>query len=169
MYYTLEWGRGKGEREATGIYTFIDPTNQTQRDHNTQALGVLEKKRAQMTLDESCLNSGVIAPRKFKMNFLDYYAAFVTNNRQFNNRHLEGSFIHFKAFLKKDFLPAQEITENFCERYRKYLLDHFNGDTPANYFSRFKKVLRAATKEGYFRLNPAEDVTAKSNKNHKRK
>jgi site-specific recombinase XerC len=43
------------------------------------------------------------------------------------------------------------------------------GDTAANYFSRLKRVVRSATKEGYFRVNPADDVAAKSNKNHMRK
>jgi len=48
-------------------------------------------------------------------------------------------------------------------------LDCFNGDTPANYFSRFKKVIKAATKQGYFRINPAEDLAAKGNRNKARK
>jgi len=48
-------------------------------------------------------------------------------------------------------------------------LDRFNGDTPANYFSRFKKVIKAATKQGYFRINPAEDLAAKGNRNKARK
>ena len=32
-----------------------------------------------------------------------------------------------------------------------------------NYFARFKKVLKAATKEGYFRINPVEDIKGKTN------
>jgi hypothetical protein len=49
------------------------------------------------------------------------------------------------------------------------LLDNFNGDTPANYFGRFKRVIKAATREGYFRNNPAEDLASKSNPNKKLK
>lgn len=33
------------------------------------------------------------------------------------------------------------------------------------YFSRFKRVLKAATKDGYYKYSPAEDVKAKPNKN----
>jgi len=54
-------------------------------------------------------------------------------------------------------------------RFRRYLLDKFNGDTPANYFSRFKKVIKAATKLGYFKYDPAMDLAAISNSNHMRK
>jgi integrase len=44
-------------------------------------------------------------------------------------------------------------------------LKKYNGETPANYFMRFKRVLKAAKKDGYFRNNPSDDVVAKSNKN----
>jgi integrase len=169
VFYTLSWGRGAGEREATGIYTFVKPKDQTQRNHNLQALAVLERKQSQMVLDQQSVSVGSVPPHRFKANFLEYYAEFVENNKQGGNRHLEGSFSHFKAFLKRNFLSSHEVTENLCERFRKYLLDHFNGDTPANYFSRFKRVIKAATKEGYFRVNPVEDVAAKANKNHRRK
>jgi integrase len=36
-----------------------------------------------------------------------------------------------------------------------------------NYFSEFKRMIKAATKQGYFRINPAEDVKAKTGKNRK--
>jgi integrase len=169
VFYSLAWGRGPGEREATGIYTFAKPQNKIQRDHNTDALLVLEKKRSQMVLDLQSVSVGSVPAHRFKANFLDYYQEFADNNKQGNNRHMEGSLTHFKAFLKKTFLSPHEITENLCERFRKYLLDKFNGDTPANYFSRFKRVIKAATKDGYFRINPVEDVAAKSNKNYRRK
>lgn len=84
-------------------------------------------------------------------------------------RHLEGSLRHFKSLLSKKYLPPVEITGELCAQIRKYLLDCFNGDTPANYFSRFKKVIKAATKQGYFRINPAEDLAAKGNRNKARK
>jgi Phage integrase SAM-like domain len=169
VFYTLAWGREAGQRAATGIYTYVHPKGQFQKNHNKESLAILENKKSQMILDRQSVAAGYIPNHNYKSNFLDYYAAFVKNNKQPNNRHIEGSLAHFKAFLGKRFLAPTEVTENLCERFRKYLLDHFNGDTPANYFTRFKRVMKAATKEGYFRINPAEDVVSKSNKNHKRK
>ncbi len=64
---------------------------------------------------------------------------------------------------------AMDITENLCRRFRQYLLDKFNGETPANYFSEFKKVIRAATKDNYWRHNPVEDVNSKTNPSKKLK
>lgn len=163
IYYTLEWGRGAGQRSATGIFTYVKPKNQVEKNHNKQALLLLETKKSQLIIEQQCIGTGIVPAHKMKANFLDYYSEYVLNNKRDGNRHLPGSFEHFKAFLKKDFIAPIDITENLCSRFRQYLLDKFNGDTPANYFSRYKRVLKAATKEGYFRLNPADDVKAKSN------
>jgi len=50
-----------------------------------------------------------------------------------------------------------------CIRFRQFLLVKFTGETPANYFSEFKKVIRAATKDNYWRQNPVEGVNSKTN------
>lgn len=163
IYYTLEWGKGPGERSASGIFTYAKPKDQLQRNHNKEALAILETKKSQLTLERQAIGSGHIPTHKFKTNFLDYYKEYVNNNARSGNRHMEGSLSHFKKFLKKDFLAPIDVTENLCARFRQYLLDRFTGDTPANYYSRFKKVVKSATKEGYYRYNPAEDITAKSN------
>jgi integrase len=169
IFYTLAWGRNIGQRAATGIFTYVKPKDQIQKNHNKEALAILELKKSQMVLDQQTIAAGYIPKHKYKTNFLDYYQDFVNNNRQNNNRHLPNSLDHFKAFLNKNFLSPNDLTENLCQRFQKYLLVKFNGDTPANYYSRFKRVVKAATKEGYFRINPAEEVPAKSNKNYKRK
>jgi len=70
--------------------------------------------------------------------------------------------VYFKKFLKKDFISVIDITENLAKEFRKYLLDHLNGQTPLDYFSRFKKVIEAAKSDGYFRNSPVEKVMCKS-------
>jgi hypothetical protein len=50
IFYTLEWGKGPGERSATGIYTYTKPRDQIQRNYNKEALATLETKRAQLVL-----------------------------------------------------------------------------------------------------------------------
>jgi hypothetical protein len=62
-----------------------------------------------------------------------------------------------KFLYGKKYLPPIEVTEALSARFREYLLDKFNGDTPANYFSRFKNVVKAATKQGYFKYDPAAE------------
>jgi integrase len=169
LYYTVSWGMDAGQRIATGIFTFTHPINSLQRKHNKEALHFLEIKRSQLSLDRQAIGTAILPAHRLKANFLDFYEDFVRNNRQIGNRHLEGSLLHLKSFVKKKYLSPIAVTEEFAAQFRKYLLDRFNGDTPANYFFRFKKVLKAATRQGYFRFNPAEDLPAKGNRNKVRK
>lgn len=163
IYFLYDFGREKGQRPSTGIFIYTKPRNQIEKNHNKESLQLLELKKSQLILDKQSLGSGFIPSHKIKSNFLDYYEEFVRNNKRTGNRHLESSLKQFKLFLAKDFISPMDITENLCSRFRQYLLDNFTGDTPANYFARFKAAIKAATKEGYYRYNPTEDVKCKSN------
>lgn len=166
-WYYIEWGKAAGQRTSTGIFTHTKPKDQIQKNHNKEALTILETNRSQMILDNQAVNSGYIPQHKIKNNFLDYYSDFVKANSINGNRHLQNSLAAFKKFIGKDYISAVDITENHCERFRDYLLQNFNGETPSGYFMRFKRVLRAARKDGYFKVSPADDLAAKSNSNKK--
>ena len=168
VFYTLEWGRGAGQRVATGIFTYTKPKDTIQRNHNKEALAILETKRSQMVLDMQAINSGHVPLHKIKLNFLDFYDEFVKTNSRDGNRSLLCSLTAFKKFIGKDTISASEISENLCERFRTYLLDNLTGETPADYFMRFKRMLKAATKAGYFRISPADDVKTKSHPSGKK-
>src|SRR5450432_3947239 len=132
FYY--DCGREPGQRPSTGVWIYAHPKTQTERNHNKQALALLEVKKSQMTIDEQATGSGFIPMHKFKINFLEYYQEYLDANKRKDSRHLQGCFNHFKTFIKKDIIAPIDITENLCTRYRQYLLYRFKGDTPANYF-----------------------------------
>ncbi len=165
VYYTLEWGKAGGQRMSTGVFTYVKPKDQIQRNHNKEALKILEAKRSQMILDRQAINTGYIPQHKIMNNFLDYYADYVKLNMRKGNRHLSQSLNSFKIFIGKNYISAIEINENLCERFRNYLLANLNGETPANYFSRFKRVLEAASKDGYFKISPAAELASKAKSN----
>lgn len=169
IFYYYDLGRGKGQRPTTGIFTYTKPKDQIQRNHNKQALALLEVKKSQLTIEQQAIGSVFIPQHKFKANFLDYYADYIKKHRSEDNRHLPCSFTKFKLFVGKDFISPTEITEDLCKRFRKYLLDCLTGETPQNYFARFKWVVSAATKNRYFQHNPAEDVSALANPSSKLK
>lgn len=167
IFYMLEWGRESGQRVATGVFTYVKPKDQLQRNHNKEAMLILENKQSQMILDRQAINSGYIPQHKIKSNFFDYYQEFVKLNSLKGNRHLAQSFNSFKKFINKEYISAIDINENLCERFRNYLMKNLNGETPANYFSRFKRVLEAASKDGYFKVSPASNLMAKTKSNKK--
>jgi integrase len=167
FYY--DFGRGAGQRPSTGVFIYTKPKTQIERNHNKEALALLETKKSQLILEQQSIGSAFIPTHKFKANFLDYYEQYVRNHKLDDNRHLPCSLQKFRKFIEKDFIAPIEITEDLCKRFRKYLMTHLTGETPQNYFARFKWVVAAATKDRYFQHNPAEDVSALANPSSKLK
>ena len=161
FYY--DYGRGPGQRPSTGVFIYIKPKNQVEKNHNKQALLLLETKKSQLTIEQQAVGSAFIPSHKFKANFIEYFEEYVELNKRKGNRHLSNSLSQFKLFVKKDFIPPVDITENFCKRFRQFLLDKFTGETPGGYYARFKWVINAAESDGYFQKNPTANVFAKSN------
>ena len=168
-YYRFKWGNRSSDKISAGIYTYTKPKNQVEKSHNKEALAILEIKRSQMIIDRQAIGTGYIPAHRYKNNFLDYYENFVKKNARDGKRHLATSLKHFKTFITKKSISPIKITKELCIRFRNYLLDKFNGDTPMNYFSEFKRMIRSARKQGYFRVHPAEDIKAKTGKNRRLK
>ncbi|HEX7904695.1 MAG TPA: site-specific integrase [Chitinophagaceae bacterium] len=168
FYYDFG-GRGAGQRPSTGIFIYKKPKDQIQRNHNKEALALIETKKSQVIIEKQAIGSAFIPSHKFRQNFLEYYEEYVEQNKRKGNRHLSNSLTQFKLFINGDFISPVDITENLCKRFRQYLLDKFTGETPGGYYARFKWVVKAATNDRYFLNNPAEKVFAKSNPSSKLK
>jgi integrase len=161
FYY--DYGRGPGQRPSTGVFIYTNPKNQIEKNHNKQALLLLETKKSQLTIEQQAVGSAYIPAHRFKSNFIEYFEEYVELNKRKGNRHLSNSLTQFKLFIKKDFVSPVDITENLCKRFRQFLLDKFTGETPGGYYARFKWVINAAESDGYFQKNPTANVSAKSN------
>jgi hypothetical protein len=114
-WYTYEWGKSPGDRKAAGIFTYTKPKDQIQKNHNKEALALLETKKSQMIIDQQSIGTPYIPVHRFENNFLDYYADFVEENKRPGNRHLQSSLIRFKRFINKPRILPMEITENLCK------------------------------------------------------
>lgn len=166
-WYTFEWGKHSNERKAAGIFTYTRCKDLLQKNHNKEALALLDTKKSHLILEQQSTGTVYIPNHKFKTNFLDYFEEFVKLNKRPGNRHLEASLTQFKKFIGRTYFSHVDLTENLCIRYQKYLLERFTGKSPSDYFQAFKRVVKTAMKEGYFRINPAEDVRAKKNPSKK--
>src|SRR5205823_10742154 len=90
MFY-YDFGRGAGQRPSTGIFIYKKPKDQIQRNHNKEALALLETKKSQVIIEQQAIGSAFIPSHKFKTNFLEYYKEYVEQNRRKANRHLSNS------------------------------------------------------------------------------
>ena len=167
FYY--DFGRLPGQRPSTGIFIYKKPKDQVQKNHNKESLALIEIKKSEKIIEKQAIGSAYIPKHKFKTNFLEYYEEYVLLNKRKGNRHLLNSLTQFRIFIQFDFIPPINITENFCKRFRQFLLDKYTGETPGNYYSRFKWVVNAATQDGYFHQNPTEKINSKSKPSSKLK
>jgi len=128
FYY--DYGRKAGQRPSTGIFIYSKPKTQAEKNHNKQALDLLEVKKSQNIIEQQSIGTAYIPPHKFKGNFLEYYAEYVDKNKTDGNRALQNSFKQFKEFVGRSFVSPVDITENLCKEFRKFLLAKFKGETP---------------------------------------
>lgn len=56
-YFYYDLGRGKGQRPATGIFIYTHPKDQIQKNHNKEALKLLEVKKGQATIENCQIKS----------------------------------------------------------------------------------------------------------------
>ncbi|MCG3167257.1 MAG: Tyrosine recombinase XerC [Bacteroidia bacterium] len=134
-------------------------------EHNKETLKLAEsiagKRQQEIQADRYDLVPGF---RK-NVNFILYYEKWVKDYTNKDIRIARYSLEHFKSFAelkgyKASILP-NNITDTFCRQFKSYLDEKLNGETPYNYFTKFKKLLKQATKEKVFFTNPAEEVENK--------
>ncbi|MEP6750304.1 MAG: hypothetical protein ABJB86_21375 [Bacteroidota bacterium] len=70
VWYQLEWGKGAGQRIASGIFTYAKPRNAIEKNHNKEALLMLETKKSRLILEKQSVSTGYIPAHKIKANFL---------------------------------------------------------------------------------------------------
>src|SRR5688572_685169 len=71
FYY--DFGRGAGQRPSTGIFIYKKPKDQIQKNHNKEALALLETKKSQLIIEKQAIGSVFTPSHKFKKNFIEYF------------------------------------------------------------------------------------------------
>lgn len=108
-YFTIEYGRENGERQATGIFIYTHPKSQVEKNHNKEALIRIDTRKSELLLEQQAIGTGYVPSHKFKGNFLDYYEEFARDNKRKAKRHLSNSLTQFRSFLGKTFISPADI------------------------------------------------------------
>lgn len=122
---------------------------------------VINAIRAQRELELTTGMYNHTPSHKKKINFLAYYQNYLDNYSKKDVRKVKYSFEKFKAFLNKGSIQIKEVTTEMCEGFLNYLKgpkSGLNGETPYDYWKRFKGVLNQAVKDGIITNNPAEHL-----------
>jgi len=160
-YSKTEDGKIKTRRklEYLKYYLYSNPRTEKERTENNETLELALSIRNKRESDINHNSEGLIAPYRKKTNFFDYCQAFIDEYRKKDIRMVKTAVNQFKEFTKEKYLTPVQINEKIIIGYRDYLLEKYNGEGPHSIFARFKKILKAATKEGLFTTNPAHEIT----------
>jgi len=105
------------------------------------------------------------------VDFIQYFDNYLTIYNKKDKRVINGCFGKFKEFMQEKgikSLTTKQVDENLVIEFKDFLEDTLNGETPANYFKKFKRVLQYAVKQKVISFNPALDVSVKRNESIKK-
>ncbi|HET8735632.1 MAG TPA: site-specific integrase [Pricia sp.] len=104
--------------------------------------------------------TGHIPKHLKKLNFFIFAENYIKNYRNKDVRIIASSVEKFKLAIDNPRLTISAITPQLMERYKDFLIHDagLTGETAHNYFTRFKKILKAAKMEGYLKEMPTADI-----------
>jgi site-specific recombinase XerD len=137
----------KRSYEFLKLYIFKKPRTPLETQSNKENNKIAETLKAQRELQINSNEHGYVPKKKQKVNFLEYFKAFATNYTKKDVRLVWGAYNYFRSYVNTDHVRPDELTESLLAKFKDHLESKLNGETPANYFSKLKKVIRQAHKE----------------------
>lgn len=126
----------------------------------TEKKRIAESIRAQREI-ELLSHGNAYTPQHIRDGyFFDFAQTFIEEYPKKDKRMIISARNKFKDFAKNDNLTFPQITPHLMERFKQFLISHedLSGETPHNYFTRFKKILRSAYRQGLIKKMPTDDV-----------
>lgn len=157
---------GKRSYEFLKELKLCKPASPIDRKENKERLELAErirnKREQQLQGDEYDVTPAFRKGIDFVQFFEDYESKYTKKDK----RTMVASLNKFKSFMVEEginSLTTKQINEKIVTQFKDYLEDTLKGESPANYFSKFKKMLKYGVRERLFTSNPAQDITIKKN------
>ncbi|RIV27493.1 hypothetical protein DYU11_04085 [Fibrisoma montanum] len=155
--------------EFLKLYLYKRPKDELEKQHNKETQKTAETIRAKRELAIGAAQNGEAPAYRSKVNFLNFFQQYIKSYTKKDVRMFEGALRYFTEFagsrdiVTNGYVSLKSVTESLCFDFRSWLDDHENlsGETPYDYFARFKKVLKQAVRDKLIATNPAEEVTNK--------
>lgn len=91
------------------------------------------------------------------IDFFSYAEEYLAQYHQKDIRLVRGVFTQLRKF-HTGVLLLDNITPRFCNAFLDYLQRNLNGNSPVNYFKKFKMCLSACVESGLILQNPASGI-----------
>lgn len=77
---------------------------------------------------------------------------------QSDHRMLQASLRHLHCYWPATVLPLSQLTKPWCRDYLDYLYQVLRGNTPAEYFKKFRKLIHYLVDEGHLPADPTAGI-----------
>lgn len=151
---------GKRYKEYLGLH-LIPAKTKEERERNKNIKILAESKRAKRELELIEQEQDYVLPQRRNIDFVKYFSDFVDDYPHKDKRIVRYAYEWFVKFLeikKIDSILTRELTPELCKEYVEYMQKGLNGETPYNYYTKFKRVVRKAQKEKFMFDNPTDDI-----------
>lgn len=152
-----------GKRGYVPVDIKIDPKvdDAQTRKEKQQILNAL---RSQIELELLSKGTEYVPKHRKNIDFYDYLDNYIESYNKKDKRMVFCAIQKFMDFVDKDVLFVTDVNRKLAEGFKDYLLSSkagLSGETPKNYLTRFKKVVKAAVRDEILRDNPFTDVMIK--------
>jgi len=165
------WHNGKRTYEFLKECKLSNSRNPIAKQQDKKKIALAEQIKVKRALQLQSEEYDITPSFRQDIDFLAYFQAYLDKYKKKDSRLLIACFNKFKKFLEKKkiiSLNAKQLNEAIVEDFKGYLEESMNGETPANYFKKFKKVLKQALRDKIITSNPAAGLTAKRNEGVKK-
>lgn len=137
------------------------PVNPKERAENKERLELANKIVTKRRLDLESNNFEVTPSFKQNIDFIEFFESFKSRYKKKDLRVLEACLNQFKAFLKESeikSLSSKEVDSALVHDFRNWLLERLKGESPANYYKKFKLVIKQALRKNVIQKDPTLDI-----------
>lgn len=147
-----------GERFYEFLDIRVDPRNPDHKEMKELAQRIRAQRELQIMSDEYDYQ-----PKSVRQaNFIDFFQNYIDDYKKPGIRKFRYALGKFKLYIGGDRISFSKLTPQLCQGFKEFLLDPtrsgLSGETPADYFKRFRTVLNQAVNERIIRENPAKNI-----------
>jgi integrase len=132
-------------REFLNMWIFDNPKSKDEREHNRNYLHLSDKIKAKRELDIHAQRFDFLVKKPLEKNFLEYFKNHVDSMNDGSNKTVYSSVLK-QLFEYSSTITYSQISDKFCDGFRKFLLERVKQNTAHAYFGRFKTVVNQLVK-----------------------
>jgi len=153
---------GKRSYEFLKELKLLKPSSPTDREENKQRVKIAEQIRNKKEQQLQSEEYDITPDFKKGIDFIQFFSKYVDSYSKKDKRVMTACLGKFKEFMDETgirTLTTKRVTETLVMDFKEYLQSTLNGESPANYFSKFKRLLKHGVREKIFNRNPADEIT----------